>query len=626
MEQQQQTLLAETVDALLSHICVLNGGGTIVATNKAWRTFAQSNGADNDFAGQNYLAQCDAAALQDVPGAAAIARGIRAVMSGNVAECVHEYPCHSQTEQRWFSARITRFVDTDPYVVVSHLNVTHLQAALALKESQQIKLQRLQKLYAALTEADQVIDSSSDLHAMYRDICRIAVELGGLTMAWVGEPDLASQRILPVASFGSGTDYINGITISTREDVPEGRGTTGTAYRENRTTIIQDFQTNPTLDPWRARGAAYRWQSVACFPVRRAGAVIALLSVYSVESNAFDSEEVGLLEKLSANLSQAADATALAEQQRKLSQQLARSEQTYRTLFETVHQGVVFQDTAGYIQSANPAAERILGLSIEQLQGRTSLDPRWHTIRPDGSPFPGEDHPAMVALRTGNPVYGVVMGVKNPLLEQPVWININATPVNARDTGELEYVYTVFDDISETVRLQQELEIRANQDFLTGVANRRYFFSQSSQALARAKRYNSEVAMLMIDIDHFKSINDSLGHAAGDMVLKAVAQTCNNTLREVDVLGRIGGEEFAVLLPQTPAAVAAEVAERIRAAIDESAISVINAPAAVHVTVSIGVAASADGSLNTDALLQEADKALYQAKQAGRNRVFSSFL
>jgi diguanylate cyclase (GGDEF)-like protein len=464
------------------------------------------------------------------------------------------------------------------------------------------------------------------LHAMYRDICRIAVELGGLTMAWVGEPDLASQRILPVASFGSGTDYINGITISTREDVPEGRGTTGTAYRENRTTIIQDFQTNPTLDPWRARGAAYRWQSVACFPVRRAGAVIALLSVYSVESNAFDSEEVGLLEKLSANLSQAADATALAEQQRKLSQQLARSEQTYRTLFETVHQGVVFQDTAGYIQSANPAAERILGLSIEQLQGRTSMDPRWHTIRPDGSPFPGEDHPAMVALRTGNPVYGVVMGVKNPLLEQPVWININATPVNARDTGELEYVYTVFDDISETVRLQQELEIRANQDFLTGVANRRYFFNQSGQALARAKRYNSEVAMLMIDIDHFKSINDSLGHAAGDMVLKAVAQTCNNTLREVDVLGRIGGEEFAVLLPQTPAAVAAEVAERIRAAIDESAIVVINAPAAVHVTVSIGVAASADGSLNTDALLQEADKALYQAKQAGRNRVFSSFL
>ena len=479
MEQQQQALLAETVDALLSHICVLNGGGTIVATNKAWRAFAQANGADNDFAGQSYLAQCDAAALQDVPGAAAIARGIRAVMSGDITECVHEYPCHSQTEQRWFSARITRFVDTNPYVVVSHLNVTHLQAALALKESQQIKLQRLQKLYAALTEADQVIDSSSDLHAMYRDICRIAVELGGLTMAWVGEPDLAMQRILPVASFGSGTDYINGITISTREDVPEGRGTTGTAYRENRTTIIQDFQTNPTLDPWRARGAAYRWQSVACFPVRRAGAVIALLSVYSVESNAFDSEEVGLLEKLSANLSQAADATALAEQQRQLSQQLARSEQTYRTLFETVHQGVVFQDTAGYIQSANPAAERILGLSIEQLQGRTSMDPRWHTIRPDGSPFPGEDHPAMVALRTGNPVYGVVMGVKNPLLEQSVWININATPVNARDTGELEYVYTVFDDISETVRLQQELEIRANQDFLTGVANRRYFLGRT---------------------------------------------------------------------------------------------------------------------------------------------------
>ena len=107
---------------------------------------------------------------------------------------------------------------------------------------------------------------------------------------------------------------------------------------------------------------------------------------------------------------------------------LEQSEREHRTLFETMAQGVVYQDASGRITAANPAAERILGLTLDQMQGRTSMDPRWRAIHPDGSDFPGDTHPAMVALRTGREVRNVVMGVFNPRTEAYTWININAVP------------------------------------------------------------------------------------------------------------------------------------------------------------------------------------------------------
>jgi diguanylate cyclase (GGDEF)-like protein/PAS domain S-box-containing protein len=629
MNRSQEELLAFAAVALLSNICVLDGAGNIVAVNQAWRDFASRQGAvaSDDFIGRNYLTLCDAVVGEDAPVAAAVAAGIRGVLRGDIHAFAHNYPCHAPNAQRWFSVRITKFQGHEPHVAMSHINITDLMLASAVKDAYQQKLLRLQKLYAAIAEADQLIYQSSDLPLLFTEICRIAVDLGGLTMAWVGEPNLETERIVPVASYGAGRSFLDGIFVSTRADVPEGRGPTGIAFRENRTTINQNFQIDANIQPWRGRSTPFHWQSLATFPVRRAGAVVALLVVYSTEANTFDQEEVILLEKLSANLGQAADAIATAQQKQLLEQQLKQSEETYRTLFETVRQGVVFQDKEGKIIAANPAAERILGLSLAQMQGRTSMDPRWGTIRLDGSPFPGEAHPAMLALTSGQPVYGVVMGISKPNAADVVWINIHATPILTKGTGAVEYVYAVFDDITETVHLQRELENQANRDFLTDVASRRYFFTLGSQELARAERYAGEVSMLMLDVDHFKEVNDTYGHAAGDLVLKGVAQLCKEALREVDVLGRIGGEEFAILLPQTSGEVALDVAERIRQAVKDSGIHISTQADAtpVHVTVSIGVSTIGTAGVTIDALLQAADTALYQAKQSGKDRVCCSF-
>ncbi len=137
---------------------------------------------------------------------------------------------------------------------------------------------------------------------------------------------------------------------------------------------------------------------------------------------------------------------------------LSESEERHRTLYETLAQGVVYQAANGEITSANPAAERILGLTLDQMQGRSSMDPRWRAIQEDGTEFPGDMHPSMVALRTAEPVRDVVMGVCNPQLERTVWINVSATPQFRSEENTPYRVYTTFEDITRRTLAEKALQ------------------------------------------------------------------------------------------------------------------------------------------------------------------------
>jgi PAS domain S-box-containing protein len=144
-------------------------------------------------------------------------------------------------------------------------------------------------------------------------------------------------------------------------------------------------------------------------------------------------------------------------ERRRAEDALRESEERHRLLFETMGQGVVYQDADGRIVSANPAAERILGLTIDQMQGRTSADPRWHAIREDGSDFPGETHASMIALRTGKEVSGVIMGVFNPTADSYHWISIDAVPQFRPGEDRPYRVYATFTDITERRRTEEEI-------------------------------------------------------------------------------------------------------------------------------------------------------------------------
>jgi PAS domain S-box-containing protein len=145
-------------------------------------------------------------------------------------------------------------------------------------------------------------------------------------------------------------------------------------------------------------------------------------------------------------------------ERRRMEEDLKRREEKFRKLFETMVQGVVYQAADGKIISANPAAERILGLSLEQMQGRTSIDPRWKSTHEDGSAFPGETHPAMAALKTGQEVRNVVMRVYNPKEDKQRWININAVPLFRPGENKPYQVYATFEDITERRRAEEKLK------------------------------------------------------------------------------------------------------------------------------------------------------------------------
>ena len=174
-------------------------------------------------------------------------------------------------------------------------------------------------------------------------------------------------------------------------------------------------------------------------------------------------------------------------------------------------------------------------------------------------------------------------------------------------------------DISDLTRNAEQLEKLATTDCLTGLYNRRHFLASAEAEWSRFQRYYRSVSVLMIDIDHFKSVNDRYGHAVGDEAIAAVAQACLEDKRKSDVVGRLGGEEFAILLPETSLTFAETVAERIRSKIAARMLSTHNVN--FGITASIGVAEATVSMSGFDALIRAADQALYQAKAEGRNRV-----
>ncbi|MBI4788310.1 MAG: diguanylate cyclase [Chloroflexi bacterium] len=171
----------------------------------------------------------------------------------------------------------------------------------------------------------------------------------------------------------------------------------------------------------------------------------------------------------------------------------------------------------------------------------------------------------------------------------------------------------------ERARLYEQVQHLAVADSLTGISNRRHFFNLAERAVSTARRYKHPISAIMIDLDHFKQINDRYGHATGDQALRTVAEACRRHIRSVDILGRYGGEEFTILLPETNIAKARQVAERLRQSIADTPLESPQGP--IRLAASVGVATSSDSKLDLLALLNHADQAMYGAKRAGGNAV-----
>ncbi|HNQ03764.1 MAG TPA: diguanylate cyclase [Thiobacillaceae bacterium] len=207
--------------------------------------------------------------------------------------------------------------------------------------------------------------------------------------------------------------------------------------------------------------------------------------------------------------------------------------------------------------------------------------------------------------------YYLMIGTVFLALVLAVWVSLHFSRMNRALRRE----------VAERQRLYEDLERLANTDALTGLPNRRSFLDQLGSELARRQRYGHPLSLLILDMDHFKRINDQWGHTVGDEVLRQFARTLRQCLRGQDTPGRLGGEEFAVFLPETSEEVALTVAERIRARTRDMAFATPQGEC--HATVSIGLTQAQDSD-DMESLLHRADKAMYTAKADGRDRVVSS--
>lgn len=264
-------------------------------------------------------------------------------------------------------------------------------------------------------------------------------------------------------------------------------------------------------------------------------------------------------------------------------------------------------DPGGRFRYVNDEAVRLTGYDRETLLKMTVFDLRPGYGRPDWE----HQWPRIRDGRAGS--------YESELRTQAgEMVPIEVTP-HYVEIGGREYDFSLVQDIRRRKRAQDELEHRASHDPLTGVSNRREWFARGRVEVARSSRSGSPVAVLMLDLDEFKQLNDRLGHEAGDTVLRRFTEICGAMLREYDVLGRLGGEEFAVLAPGTERRNALALAERLRHRIADTAIELDGT--SVHLSVSIGVAGWEPGERSIEPAVRRADEQLYEAKRAGRNRV-----
>lgn len=243
--------------------------------------------------------------------------------------------------------------------------------------------------------------------------------------------------------------------------------------------------------------------------------------------------------------------------------------------------------------------DRVLDRLREADENGWSLDDGWR-MKSDGTRFWGS---AMISPMRVRP---------EPNSSKP------SVPEDADLSADAAYCL-VIRDITDKREANESQRIASACDHLTGIANRRTFYEQAELELARGHRSPRNISLIMIDADHFKTINDRHGHAGGDAVLRDLAQLMAATFREVDVVARIGGEEFAVLLPSTSLEGAVVVAERLRDAVTSRCVSIDGTD--IRYTVSAGVTVTDSASTPIDVLMRRADAALYNAKRAGRNRV-----
>ncbi len=467
------------------------------------------------------------------------------------------------------------------------------------------RIQHLSKLYQALSETNQAIVRMERLDELFPLVCRCAVEFGGMKLAWVGQLDKSNGMIVPVTIFGESQDYLRNIHLSSDSNSPEGRGPAGAALRENKIIIINDFLSDPLTAPWHAEATKFGLRSGAAFPVQRGSKPFAVFFVYHESINAFDDEVINLLKEMSNDISFALD-NFDREAQRKITEDtlvLAAS------VYENSSEAMTISDPNGCILNVNPSFTQITGYLPEDVIGKNSS--MFSSGRHDETFYKA----MWKSIKTTGYWQGEIWDRRKDGGIYPAWLTVNT--IYNQDGSAFRRI-SLFSDTTAWKETEKLIWQQANFDPLTELPNRQMFYDRLNQDIKKAHRAEKPIALMFIDLDRFKEINDTLGHDMGDILLKEAAQRLTSCVRETDTVARLGGDEFTVILSDLDDATNVE-----RVALN--ILNKLERPFKLkeelgYISASIGITMYPEDATEIDELIKNADQAMYEAKNLGRNR------
>jgi diguanylate cyclase (GGDEF)-like protein/PAS domain S-box-containing protein len=462
--------------------------------------------------------------------------------------------------------------------------------AMGVSEKAQAAAATLNRLYSVLSHTNGAIVRAQGRDQLYQEICDIAVQHGGF----------------PLATIALRQDGTDDWSIHTRSGLPathtgcERMPCCGHCAAPPDATPLVSVPAAPSCPAARAAGLA----SVVVFPLKNGEQLVGMFSLYADAPNFFDAAQLRLLEEMSTDVSFAL--ANLAHEALRL-----QTEDRLRKLSRAVEQSanaVLITDHEGVIEYVNPWFSKITGYSSEDVLGR---NPRLLKSR--------ETHPETYrrlwdTLLSGKEWRGELLNTKKN--GEQYWCMEAISPLK-NEAGVVTHFVAITEDISERKQSEQTIQHLAFHDALTSLPNRRLFRDRLNQAITAASRQQGRVALMLLDLDHFKKVNDTLGHDAGDALLQVVAERIIGCMRKSDTLARMGGDEFALIMtevrhPEDAARLAAVVQAALRQPID-----VQGRP--LYQSTSIGITLYPNDAADVDALVKNADIALYRAKDLGRD-------
>lgn len=489
-------------------------------------------------------------------------------------------------------------IDGTPLIQAFNKDITERKAA-------EEKIRFLTRIHAVQSQINLALIESRDEPALFERVCRIVVELGDMQLAWIGLTDEKTGLLTPVAAHGERKDYLDNVVISSRASVPEGHGPSGIAFREERSVYIQSFQTEPTLDPWRDHIARFGWGACGAVPILRAGRSYGVMVFYHTRENVFSDEIIELLDQAAVNIGRGLDRFDLERENLAAQESLRLAAMVY----DNSSEAIMVTDAQNRIIAVNPAFTTMTGYAFEEVQG---MNPR---IFQSGRHDPAFYEDMWNELQSTGFWHGEIWDKRKDGNLHVKLVTINVIK-DAR--GDIIRHVALFTDITSRKKVEELIWKQANFDALTDLPNRQMFRDRLEQEARKSDRSGRPLALMLIDLDRFKEVNDTLGHDQGDLLLVEAARRISDCVRKSDTVARLGGDEFIIILPDL-----ADVARVERAA--QSIIDALNEPFRlraneVYVSASIGITVYRNDSKNIDELFRNVDQAMYVAKNAGRNR------